>query len=323
MKLAALVRHAVTFIATVASVTAAQAQTYPDRPVKMLVPYAAGGNTDAIARLISARLSDVLKQQFVVENRGGASGVIAMETVKNAPPDGYTLVTAALAQFAIVPAMQKVKYDPIADFTPISNIGSSPSILAVNPKVPAKTVKELVEWAKGTGEKLTYASGGQGSHMNLSMVRFLQLTSLQIAAVHLRGGSEPMNNIVAGHIPMAFLNASDVVQQAAAGTVRALAVTSRQRIQQMPELPTMMETGFDYVSTTWNGVFAPAGTPKPIVDRLNAEIKAAVKDPKILERLTTLGITPIANDSEAFAKELPAEVKLYGDIVRSAGLQEK
>lgn len=289
----------------------------------MLVPYAAGGNTDAMARLISARLSDVLKQQFVVENRGGASGIIAMEAVKSAPPDGYTLVTAALAQFAIVPVMQKVKYDPLADFAPISNIGSSPSIFAVNPKVPAKTVKELVAWVKGSSDKLTYASGGQGSHMNLTMVRFLQLTSLDIAAVHLRGGSEPMNNIVAGHIPMAFLNASDVVQQAAAGTVRALAVTSRQRIPQMPELPTMIEAGFDYVSTTWNGVFAPAGTPKPIVDRLNAEIKAAVKDPKITERLTALGVTPIANDPDVFARELAAEVKIYGEIVRGAGLQEK
>lgn len=323
IKCSNLSRTAQLLIALVATTGASQAQTYPDRPVKMLVPYAAGGNTDATARLISARLSEVLKQQFVVENRGGASGIIAMEAVKNAPPDGYTLVTAALAQLAIVPAMQKVKYDPLTDFTAISNIASSPSILAVTPKVPARTVKELVAWAKGSSEKLTYASGGQGSHMNLSMVRFLQLTSLDIAAVHLRGGSEPMNNLVAGHIPMAFLNASDVIQQAAAGTVRALAVTAPQRISQMPDLPTMIEAGFDYVSTTWNGVFAPAGTPKAVVDRLAAEVRAAVNDASIKDRLLALGGTPIGNEPEVFARELAQEVRLYGDIVRRAGLQEK
>lgn len=324
MKLAhRLTSVAVAALAVVGVTQNAAAQSYPDRPVKILVPYAAGGNTDAMARLLGARFSDVFKQQFVIENRGGASGAIAMEAVKNAPPDGTTLAIAALAQFAIVPAMQKVKYDPVADFIAISNIGSSPSILAINPSIPAKTVAELVAWVKGSANKPTYASGGQGSHMNLTMVRFLQQTGLDIAAVHLRGGSEPMNNVVAGHIPMAFMNASDVVQQASAGTVRALAVTSKERIAQMPELPTMQEAGFNYVSTTWNGVFAPAGTPKAIIDQLSAEVASATRDPKFVERLHSLGVTPVGNDPATFAKELASEIKLYGDIVRSAGLQEK
>ncbi len=312
-----------TLAASQALAASVAAQSFPERPVKVLVPYAAGGNTDAIARLLGAWLSESLKQQFVIENRGGASGVIAMEAVKNAAPDGHTLVVAALAQLAIVPAMQKVKYDPILDFAAISNVGFSPSILTVNPKVPAKTVAELVAWAKGSKESLTYASGGQGSHMNLTMVKFLKQTNLDIAAVHLRGGSEPMNNVVAGHIPMAFMNASDVVQQAAAGTVRALAVTSKTRIIQMPDLPTMTEAGFPYVSTTWNGLFAPAATPKAIVDRLAAEVQSAVQAPTFQARLTALGVTPIGNRPEAFAKDLAGEIAHYGEIVRSAGLQEK
>ena len=315
-----LVRGSIFVLATVVAGSTASGQTYPDRPVKVIVPYAAGGNTDAISRLISARLSEAFNQQFVVENRSGASGAIAMEGVKSAAPDGYTLLTYPLPQAAILP---KVKYDPIADYAPISNIGFNGYILAVNPKVPAKTPAELVTWIKAQ-DKTTYASGGQGSHMNLTMVLFLQRTKLEVAAVHLRGGAEPMNNVVAGHIPMSFMNASDVVQQASAGTVRALAVTSAQRIPQMPELPTMIESGFtEFVVTTWNGLAAPAGTPKAIIDRLASEVARAVKDPKIAERLAALGVTPSGNTPAEFAKEIIADAKLWGDVVRAAGLQEK
>lgn len=297
--------------------------TYPDRPVKMIVPYAAGGNTDGIARLISARLSEIFNQQFVVENRSGASGAIAMDTVKNAEPDGYTLMTVALPQMAILPALSKVKYDPVTDYAPVSNVGSNPSVLTINAKIPVKTVAELVDWVKRSPERLTYVSGGPGSHMNLSMVQFLRRTGLDIAAVHLRGGSEPMNNVVAGHVPMGFMNASDVVQQASAGTVRALAVTSKQRIPQMPELPTMIESGFNYASYSWNGVIAPAATPRAIVELLSGEVQKAVRDPSFNARLVALGVAPIGNDPKAFADEIAADVKLYGEIVRGAGLGEK
>ena len=324
MKFPTIMRSAFAFVLACSAASAAQAQTYPDRPVKILVPYAAGGNTDVISRLIGARLSEVFNQQFVVENRSGASGAIAMEAVKAAAPDGYTLLTYPLPQAAILPAMIKVKYDPIADFAPITNIGSNAYILAVNPKVPVKTAAELVAWVRNSKEKLSYASGGQGSHMNLSMVLFLQRTGLDVAAVHLRGGAEPMNNVVAGHLPMAFMNASDVVQQATAGTVRALAVTSKERIAQMPELPTMIEAGFkDYVVTTWNGLAAPAGTPSDIIDRLAAEVNKALKDPKFTERLTALGITPSGNSPSAFAAEIKADAALWGNVVRQAGMQEK
>lgn len=311
-------------IAAIAVAHGALAQAFPDKPVKILVPYAPGGNTDAVARLIGARLSEVFNQQFIVENRAGASGAIAAEAVKNSAPDGHTLFLMALPQAAVVPVMMKVKYDPIADFSPISNIGFNPYILAVNPKVPAKTAAELVEWVKRSKEKLTYASGGQGSHMNLTMVLFLQRTKLDVAAVHLRGGSEPMNNVVAGHIPMSFMNASDVVQQASAGTVRALAVSSKERIPQMPQLPTMIEQGFkDFIVTTWNGIVGPAGMPAAVVDRLSGEIQKAVQDPKIRERLSALGVTPVGNSPKAFAEEIKTDGKLWGDVVRAAGLQEK
>ena len=320
----AIARKTMTFLlAAMAASYGARAETYPDRPVKVIVPYAAGGNTDAIARLTSARLSEVFSQQFVVENRSGASGAIAMDSVKNAPPDGYTLLIVALPQMAILPALTKVKYDPVADYAPISNVGSNPTILTVNASVPVKTAAELVQWVKTSKEKLTYVSGGPGSHMNLSMVQFLQRTGLDVAAVHLRGGSEPMNTVVAGHVPMGFMNASDVVQQASAGTVRALAVTSKQRIPQMPDLPTMIEAGFDYSSFSWNGLVAPAHTPKSIVDMLSREVQTAVRDPNFAARLNMLGVTPIGNTPTAFAEEIAEDVQTYGAIVRGAGLAEK
>jgi tripartite-type tricarboxylate transporter receptor subunit TctC len=323
MSMAGLGWHLGAAALSVVLAAGAVAQGYPERPVKILVPYAAGGSTDAIARLTAARLSEAFNQQFVVENRAGATGAIASEAVARSAPDGYTLLLMAAPQAAIVPAMMKVKYDPVADFAPVSNVGFNPYILAINPKVPAKTAGELVAWIKAQ-DKTTYASGGQGSFMNLTMVLFLQRTKLQVAAVHLRGGAEPMNNVVAGHIPMAFMNASDVVQQAAAGTVRALAITSPSRLPQMPDLPTMIEAGFkDFVVTTWNGIVAPAGTPPAIVDRLATEIQRSVKDPAFAGRLAALGFTPVGSDPKAFAAEIKSDIELWGEVVRSAGIQEK
>ena len=302
----------------------AAAQVYPDRPVKVFVPYAAGGNTDAIARLAGQHLSEALGQQFVIENRGGASGAIAVETVARAPADGYTLLVMALPQAAVLPAITKVKYDTVADFAPVSNIGFNSFILTVHPSLPVKTPSELVAYVKGSKDKLTYASGGPATHANLSMVLFLKRTGLDVAPVHLRGGSELLNNVMAGHIPMGFLNASDVFQQAAAGTVRPLGVATKDRVPQLPDLPTMIESGYeDFVVVTWNGVVAPANTPPAIIDKLSAELQKAVRSPKIAERLSAIGVTSIGDTPKAFAETIKSDIKIWGDIVREAGLQEK
>ena len=303
----------------------ASAQTYPDRPVRIIVPYAAGGNTDAISRLIGARLSERLGQQFVIDNRAGASGTIAAEAVARAAPDGYMIFLSSLPQMAIVPNMMKgVKYDPLKDFAPVTNIGFNNFILTVNPKLPVKTVMELIDYVKKSPEKQNYASGGPGSHMNLTMQLFLRRAGIDVTPVHLRGGSEPMNNVVAGHIPMGMMNASDVAQQASAGTVRALAITSEQRNPQLPDIPTFVEAGLkDFVVTSWNGLAMPAGTPQAIIDRIAGEVQTAMADPKLVERFAAIGVTPNAHGPARYAKEIKEAFDLWGDVVRSAGLQEK
>jgi tripartite-type tricarboxylate transporter receptor subunit TctC len=311
-------------LATFALVQQGHAQTYPDKPVRIIVPYAAGGNTDAIARLVGSFLSEKLGQQFVVDNRGGASGTIAAEAVARSTPDGYTLFLSSLPQMAIVPNMMKTKYDPLKDFAPISNIGFNNFILTVNPSLPVKSAAELVEHVKKSTSPLNYASGGPGSHMNLTMQLFLKHAGIQVTPVHLRGGAEPMNNIVAGHIPMAFLNASDVAQQASAGTVRALAITAEKRNPQLPNIPTMIEAGFkDFVVTSWNGLAAPTGTPAAVIDKLAGEVRNAMLDDKISARFAALGVTPNAHGPARYATEIKDAFTLWGDVVRSAGLQEK
>ena len=295
---------------------------WPDRPVKVMVPYAAGGNTDAISRLVGQRLSESLGQQFVIDNRGGASGTLAVDAVVRAAPDGYTLLLASLPQIAIVTAMMKVNYNAATDLVPVANIGSNAYILTVNPNLPVKTAREFADYVRARPGQLSYASGGIGSHMNLSMALFLKRNNLDIVAVHLRGGSEPMNSVVAGHIPAAFLNASDVVQQAASGAVRALGVSTEKRMPQLPDVPTLVEQGFkDFIVNTWNGVAAPAGTPQAIVDKLADEIGKATRDPKLAERFLALGVTPIGNGPKEFAADFASAITLWGDVVRSMGIK--
>jgi len=300
------------------------AQGYPDKSVRILVPYAAGGNTDAIARIMGNHLSEALGQQFVIENRAGASGAIAMESVARAPADGYMLAVMAAPQAAVLPAISKVKYDTVADFAPISNIGFNSFILTIHPSLPVKTVSDLVSYVKGSKTTLTYASGGPATHSNLTMVLFLQRAGLDVAAVHLKGGSELVNNVIGGHIPMAFLNAADVFQQSAAGTVRALAVATKDRMPQLPDVPTMVESGFkDFVVVTWNGLVAPAATPAPIIEKLSAEVQKATRSPKIAERLAAIGVTPLGDTPKEFAETIKSDITLWGGVVKAAGLEAK
>lgn len=299
-----------------------RAQSYPDRPVKILVPYAPGGNTDAIARLTGNLLSEALGQQFVVENRPGASGALAAESVARSSPDGYTLLMMALPQAAIVPAMSKVKYDPAADFAPVSNIGFNPFILTVSMSVPATTVAELVAHVRAAPAKMSYASGGLGSHGNLAMSVFLKRAGIDVTPVHLRGGSEQLNNIMGGHLPMGFLNAVDVVQQSSSGKIRPLAVTTAKRIPELPQLPTMIEAGFpDFVVVTWNGLVAPKGTPAEIVERLSAPIQKGARDPAFANRLAAIGVTALGDKPEEFAKTIAADIKIWGDVVRTMSIE--
>ena len=301
---------------------AAQAQDWPQRPVRFIYPFAAGSAGDSAARIISQRLSEVFKQQFIIENRVGASGTLAAEAVAHAPPDGYTLFWATSPQISITPALQKVPYDPVKDFIPISAALTNSTVLVVNQKVPVKSVAEYIAWVKAQPEKLAYAQSGAGSIIHLAMEMFLARAGLKMTPVGYKGNALAMTDVVAGHVPTMFSLLGDALEQAKGGTIRMLAVTSLQRSPQAPDIPTVSESGFPgFNAIVWNGPLAPAGTPKAIVDRLSAEIARAVRDPQIAAHLTDLGVEPLGNRPEELAAMIAAEIPMWAEAVSIAGLK--
>ncbi len=309
--------------AAISIVGAAQAQDWPQRPVRVIGPYAAGGNADVLARLTGQRLSEAFGQQFVAENRVGGNGVIAAEAVAHAPPDGYTLMWAVLPPVAIQPAMTKVPYDPVKDFAPISVVGTNPFVLVVHKDVPAKTVQEFISWVKSQPGKLSYAEGAVGSITHLAMALFLKRAGLEMTNVSYRGNNPALTDVVAGHVPTMFSNVSDALPQIKSGAIRALAVSSDKRLPQLPDVPTVAESFPGYSAITWNGLMAPAGTPKPIIDKMAAEIAKACKDPAFVEKLAKLGADPLGNTPAEFAALVAADLKTWGEAVEVAGLKAK
>ena len=311
------------FIATLAVVaaSAAHAQDWPQRPVRILVPYAPGGNSDGIARIVAQRLGERLGQAFIIENKVGANGAIAADTTIRSAPDGYTLMWAVTPPMAVTPAMTKVAYDPIKDFAPISIVGSNAFVLLVNKDFPPTNVADFISYVRAQKEKMAYAEGSAGSLTHLAMALFLKRADLDMTNVSYRGNAPALTDVMAGHLQMMFSNVSDALPQAQAGAVRLLAVSSAQRAPQIPNVPTVAESGFPGFNVlTWNGLVAPAGTPKPIVDLLAREIAAAVKDPKFIERLETYGVDPVGNTPEEFARVIATDVALWSDAVKMTGL---
>jgi tripartite-type tricarboxylate transporter receptor subunit TctC len=302
----------------------AQAESYPSRPVTIVVPFAAGGNTDNIARLLAQRFGEKFGQQFVVEDRPGAAGALAAEFVARAPVDGYTLFMSAVPQIAVVPAMHKTRYDPVKDFMPISVIGTNPFVLAVNKDVPVKTIAELVAYVRARPAKLSYASGGVGSLNHLSMALFLKRAGLEMVHVSYKGNAPAIADVVAGHVPVILSTLSDALPQAAAGTIRLIAVSSERRAPQIPDVPTIAESGFPGFSTlTWNGLLAPAGTPAEIIETLAKQTAEAARDAKFAERLAGLGIDPLGNRPAEFAAMIAADIALWNEAVKITGLNEQ
>lgn len=298
----------------------ARSQDWPNRPVKIIVPFAPGGNADGMARIISARFNEVFGQQFVVENRTGAGGAIAVESVARSPADGYTLLWGVQPQIVILPAMTKVPYDPVKDLAPISVLGTNPFVLVVNSKLQVKTVAEFVAYVRGQPAKLSYGSSGLGSVAQLAMALFLKRAGLEMTAVHYRGNAPALADVVAGHVPAMFSSLADALPQAAGDNVRILAVSGARRSTQIPNVPTVAESGYPgYNVVTWNGLMAPAGTPKPIVDRIAAEFARAVKDQKFAERLIGYGVDPLGNGPADFVALIAAEIPLWIEAVNLAG----
>ena len=306
-----------------ASTSLAQPQAWPQRPVKVLVPFAAGGNIDVMGRLASARLSQTLGQQFVVENRVGGNGIITTEAVARARPDGYTLLWASTSVIAIFPAISKVGYDPVRDLAPISLFAVAPQVLIVNPQFPARSIPEFVAYVKSQKEKLAYAGGGgPGSASNLLMALFLKRAGLELSNVSYRGTAPAMTDLIAGHIPMMFAPISEVLPQARAGLVRMLAVSSSTRSPEAPDVPAFAEAGFpDFHAVSWTGMMAPAATSADIINRVAAEFGRALKDPEFIAHMRQAGVVPAKDTAPAeFAAFIASEIALWGEAVRIAGV---
>ncbi len=307
-----------------AGASLAQPHHWPQQPIKIVVGLAAGGLTDTITRIIAQPLGDQLGQPFVVENRPGAAGTIAAEAVARGPADGYTLVMGNAPQMVIIPAIQTTRYDPLKDFAPISIVGSNPFVLCVNAKLPIHTLAEFMAYVRERPGQLSYGSGGIGNGTHLSMAYFLKLGGLDMIHVPYKGGAPAMADLVAGHVTAMFASSSDALPQAKGGTIRALAVSSAERAAKIPDVPAISELGFPQIKTiTWNGLMAPAQTPKEIVIRIAGEVARAVKDPGVIERMGNQGIDPVGNTPEEFAAAIKADVALWTEAVNVAGVKEK
>ncbi len=300
----------------------AQPQPWPSRAVRIVVPYAAGGNSDVMARVVAQRLTETLGQPFIVENRVGANGALAADTVARSPADGYALLWAVTPPMTIAPAMAKLNYDPIKDFTPISAVAINGFVLVVHKDFPSKTLAEFIDYVKAQKEKMTYAEGTAGSVTHLAMALFAKRADLSMTNVSYRGNAPAMNDVVAGHLKTMFSNVSDALPHAASGSVRLLAVSTAKREPQIPNVPTIAESGFaGFNVVTWNGLVAPAGTSHEIVDKIAGEIARAVKDPQFADRLKAAGAEPLGNTPNEFAAMIKADTATWADAVAVTGLK--
>src|SRR5262249_9691604 len=302
-----------------------RAQTWPQqRPIKIIVPFAAGGNTDGIARMIAQPLNEAFGEPVVVENRPGAAGALAAEAVARAPADGHTLLMATPTQFSLLPATGKAPYDPVKDFAPISIIGTNPYVLAIHPSIPATNLKEFVDYVRSQPNKINYSAPVFGGLSHLTMVLFLKRAGIEMNPVSYKGGSAPMTDLIGGHVPVYFALLSDVVPHAKSGAVRLLAVSSEHRLAAIPDVPTVSEAGYPgFKALTWNGLVAPAGTPADVVNRIAGEVARAARDPKLIERLAGFGVDPLGNRPEEFSAIIAGDLALWGEAVKIAGIQDK
>lgn len=311
-------------IVSLVAPAAVQAQEYPARTIRLVVPFAPGGGNDALARLVSQKLATSLGQPVIVDNRPGAGGVTATDQVAHATPDGYTLLLGFVGPLTMSPGMQKVGYDPVASFEPISLVAQGYQVLAVNPGVAAKSVQDLVALAKAKPGVLNYASGGQGTPLHLVPELFKQAAGVDIVHVPYKGSGPAATAVLAGDAQMMFGSMVATVSQAKAGKLRALAVTSPQRVAALPEVPTLTETGFPGVeASSWYGILAPAGTPRPVIAKLNAEIVKAVASPDFRETLLAQGQEPMSSTPEEFRAFIRSELERWTRVVRAAGIKSE
>lgn len=295
------------------------AQPWPARPVKIIAPFAPGGSADTLGRIIAQKLTEQLKENFVVENRPGAGGALGSDLVAKAAPDGYTLVVSGIASHVIAPQLpQGTHYDPVKDFTHIALLGGPPAVLAVNPSLPAKNLREFVELAKS--KPLSYGSPGNGTQGQLVAELFKQKAGIQMQHVPYKGASAAVSDLMGGHIPVVSTTLSTAATQIKAGKARGLAISAAARLPDYPDVPTFAESGYpDLVATVWFSLSGPANMPPEIVQRLNAEVRRALELSEVRERLRHDGITPNRLDAKEFTAFVADELRRWGPIVRASG----
>jgi len=306
-----------------AGAAAAQAD-YPSRPLRVIVPFGPGGASDFVARIAQAKLAELLGQQVVVENRAGAAGNVGMEAAARAPADGYTVYLGNVGTMAINPSVyaKTMKVDPVADFAPVSLVADTPDVLVVNSGMPVRSARDFVDHAKANPGKLAFASPGSGSMNRLEMELFrLLVGGLEMTHVPYKAGAgQAVGDVISGQVPVMFTTLSSAIGNIRGGKLRALAVTTRSRLAQLPEVPTLLEQGYDMVASSWQCVALPAGTPREVVLKLHAAVLQAMASPEVVERLAGGGVAPLTSATpEEFGRFLAAESARWSRVVRESG----
>jgi tripartite-type tricarboxylate transporter receptor subunit TctC len=312
---------ALLLFAPVFTVQIAQAQSWPNKPIRLVVPFSAGGNTDIVARLFAQELSKTLGQPVVVENKPGASGNIGADAVAKSAPDGYTLVMGTVGTHAINASLyKKMPYDAIKDFAPVTLLASVPNVLVVPVSLPVKSVKELVAYGKANPGKLSFASSGVGTSIHLSGEMFRTTTGIDMTHIAYKGSAPAVTDLIAAQVQLMFDNLPTSLQYVKTDKLRALAVTTAKRIEALPDVPTMIESGFPGFETgSWFGVFAPAATPKDIIARLNTELLKIAQTPEMQQKLLQSGAEPVGKGSEEFTAYVRSETTKWAKVVKDSG----
>jgi tripartite-type tricarboxylate transporter receptor subunit TctC len=301
----------------------AHAQSYPSKPVRMIVPYPPGGGNDTFGRLFAAKLGERTGQPFLVENRPGAGTMIGTEAAAKSAPDGYTILLSSIATHALSPNLySRVPYDPIKDFAPITLLGIAPTVLVINQDLPAKSLAELISLAKSKPGALAYASGGNGTPPHINAEVFKAVAGIDLLHVAYKGGGPALTDLIAGRVHLMLDTAASAMPHVRGGKLRALALSAPKRSAEYPDLPTFAEAGLpQYDTNAWYSMHAPAGTPGDIVRRLNRELVAILKDPEILARFKQLSTDPVGNSPEEFGAFVKVELEKYARIIKAAGIK--
>ena len=299
---------------------AAAAQSWPAKPVRIIAPFAPGGSADTLGRIVAQKLTESLKENFIVENRPGAGGALGSDLVAKAAPDGYTLVVSGIASHVLAPAVQGTPYDPVRDFTHIALFGGPPAVLAVNPTLKVKDLREFVALAKAKPGELSYGSPGNGTQGQLVAELFKQRAGIDLQHVPYKGASAAVADLIAGHINSVSTTLTTAATQIRAGRAKGLAISADARLPDFPDVPTFAEMGYpDIVAIVWFSLSGPANMPADIVNKLNAEVNRALQAADVRERLKPEGIVPSAMDARAFSEFVAAEVKRWAPIVKASG----